>query len=231
MGKARGSREARRFFRKAIVILLFSGSFLPAGASGAEDVERRDFAIFVDGKRAGHYHMAITQREDGLSVMSGQADVQVSYLVYHYIYRYRGVEWWKGGRLERLQSSCNDNGKSLSVNAFADNGNLTVNANGSNRTCPPEAWTTSYWRLPAQKLREQPLTLLDCDSGRVLSAMLHHVGPAELNVGGERRMCQRYRLSGDLAAELWYDESERLVREDTVEEGHRTVVELARIRR
>ncbi len=44
-------------------------------------------------------------------------------------------------------------------------------------------------------------------------------------------MCQRYRLSGDMAAELWYDESERLVREDTVEEGHRTVIELARIRR
>ncbi len=187
MGKARGSRKfVVSFGKQSSSSFSAAASFRPAPA-GAEDVERRDFAIFVDGKRAGHYHMAITQREDGLSVMSGQADVQVSYLVYRYIYRYRGVESWKDGRLQRLQSSCNDNGKSLSVNAFADNGNLTVNANGSNRTCPPDAWTTTYWRLPAKKHRDQPLTLLDCDSGRVLN------GDAALR-RADRAKCRRGTL-------------------------------------
>lgn len=31
--------------------------------------------------------------------------------------------------------------------------------------------------------------------------------------------------------DLWYDDAQRLVREEWVEQGHRTVVELTRVRR
>jgi Family of unknown function (DUF6134) len=229
-----GVREKARIqaiARTTILFLLLRGSSLLAGTSLADEVEHRDFAIVVDGKRAGSYHMEITRRDDGVSVMSGQADVRVSYLVYRYIYRYRGIEFWKDGRLQRLDSSCNDNGKSFTVNAAAGNEAVTVRVNGREHNCPAEAWTTTYWRLPDAKLRNQQITLLDSDSGRVLSATLQYVGPTELNVAGMRQTCSRYRVSGDIGADLWYDDQERLVREDTIEDGHRTVVELVRIRR
>ena len=223
--------NARIWAILAITIVLRGDGWSLAGTSGAEEVEHRDFAIIVDGKRAGSYHMEITRRDDGISVMSGQADVRISYLVYRYSYRYRGVESWKDGRLLRLDSGCNDNGKSFSVNAVAGNDALTVRVNGREHLCPAEAWTTTYWHLPDAKLRNQQITLLDSDSGRVLNATLQYVGSAELNVAGTRQTCTRYRVSGDIGADLWYDDQERLVREDTVEDGHRTVVELARIRR
>jgi hypothetical protein len=216
---------------KASLFLVFSTGLLLAGAGRAQEVEHRAYAILVDGKRAGDYHMAITRRDDGVSVMSGHADVRVSYLVYRYTYRYRGVESWKDGRLLHLESSCNDNGKAFSVNAAAEGDALNVQVNGRQHACPLEAWTTTYWRLPDKKHRNQQVTLLDCDSGRVLNATLQYVGPSELQIAGARWTCARYRLNGDINADLWYDDQERLVREDTIEDGHRTVIELAHIRR
>jgi hypothetical protein len=231
MTGARGSARIQAKARMTILVFLLGGSAALAGTSGAEEVEHRDFAIVVDGKRAGSYHMEITRRDDGISVMSGQADVRISYLVYRYSYRYRGIESWKEGRLQRLDSSCNDNGKAFTVHAVAGNDRVNVHVNGREHPCPAEAWTTTYWRLPDAKLRNQQITLLDSDSGRLLNATLQYVGPTELNVAGSRQNCSRYRVSGDIGAELWYDDQDRLVREDTVEDGHRTVVELVRIRR
>jgi hypothetical protein len=50
-------------------------------------------------------------------------------------------------------------------------------------------------------------------------------------VAGQVQNVNHYRLSGKVAVDVWYDGSERLVRQEWVEEGHRTVLELARVRR
>ena len=46
-----------------------------APAAAAES-EVREFTIHVDGKHAGYYQMTITSQGDGVSVMSGKADVR-----------------------------------------------------------------------------------------------------------------------------------------------------------
>jgi hypothetical protein len=44
-------------------------------------------------------------------------------------------------------------------------------------------------------------------------------------------MLNHYRLTGKMNIDLWYDGSERLVRQEWLEQGHKTVVELIRVRR
>ena len=213
-----------------VATLAIATWFVQAKECAAGETEHRDFSIHVDGKRAGAYHMTITRADDGSIVMSGHADVQVSYLVYRYVYNYRGTEVWKDNRLQRLDSNCNDNGKKFTVNALADSTGLHVKTNSGDASGPANVWTTTYWKLPEAQLRNQGLSLLDCDTGRVLSGKLQHLGAVPLNAGGTARNCARYRLTGEIRAELWYDDEDRLVREDTVEDGHRTVIELVRVR-
>jgi hypothetical protein len=209
-------------------------AWLMLGASplAAADIEYRDFRVYVDGKPAGTYSMTISRQDDGSFIMSAQADVAVTYLrIYHYTYTFRGTETWKDGLLQRLDSSSNDDGKRFTVNATADGNRLRIIANNRETAVRPEAWTTTYWRLPDQRYRNQPLTLVDADTGRAFNVALQYLGLNNVNVAGQVRSCSHYHVSGGFKADVWFDDQERLVRVDTVDDGHAEILELIRIRR
>jgi hypothetical protein len=210
------------------VLLVISGSTRAIAA----DSERRDFNILVDGKRAGAYHLTIAHADDGTHTVTAQAHVRVSYLVYTYTYSYQGTEVWKDGRLTRLTSSTDDDGKRFQVGAVADGTRLRVKVNGQEHTTRPDVWTTTYWRLPDAKFRNHAVPLLDADTGRDINATLQCVGDEAIRVGAQALPCVHYRVTGDgLEVDAWYDAQEHLVRQESVEDGHRTVLDLAGIRR
>jgi len=169
------------------------------------------------------------RQDNGQLTVSGQADVKVNYLVYSYTYSFRGIEVWKGGRLMRLTSTANDNGKPLAVTAVADNQSLRINANGKERTCRPDVWTTTYWQLADAKLRNRAILLLDADTAKEINGTLQYVGTSPINVAGRAESCSHYRVTGGADAKLWYDARERLVRQESTEDGHKTLLELAQI--
>lgn len=215
-----------------VVPVVAAALLLLPGRAAAADTEIRDYAIRIDGKPAGEYHMNISRQDDGTATMSGQADIKLTvYLVKTYTYSYRGTETWKDGRLLRLDSSCADDGKKFSVAALADGANLKVRANGVERTTRGESWVTTYWCLPAQAQRNRALNLVDADTGRDINAQLNYVGAAQVNVAGQALNVAHWRVTGGAQVELHYDSQERLVRQEFVEDGHRTVIELVRIRK
>ena len=198
-----------------------------AAPASAADQERREFTILIDGKSSGTYHMTIRRQDDGSVVMSAEADVRVSYVVYTYKYSYHGSEVWKDGRLRRLESTSHDGGRRSAVTAMAEGPKLRVRANGRERLIRPDVWTTTYWHLPDESRRNRPLALLDADTARDIQGTLRRVGTERLKVAGQTRDCPHYRLTGDVRVDLWYDDEDRLVRQESVEDGHRTVLELA----
>jgi hypothetical protein len=133
--------------------------------------------------------------------------------------------------LVRLDSTTNDNGKRLAVQAAAGPDGLRVTANGETQVTTADAWPTTYWSLPDAKLRNQAVTLLDADTGRIIPAKLDYVGPAQLTIEGQERNCAHYRVTGGVQVELWYDGQERLLHQEWVEDGHRAALDLVRIRR
>jgi hypothetical protein len=190
--------------------------------------ETRSFTVHVDGKPAGDYRMTVHQEGD-TTTMTGVADVKIKYFLVSYVYNYRGTEVWKGDRLVRLESVTVDDKKHFNVTAWADGNALKVRANGQERVNRFDAWTTTYWRLPPARFRNQQVPLLDADTGKELTGMLRFVGMEAVRVAGRPMQCAHWRVSGGVLVDVWYDGNERLVRQESVEDGHRTVLELTQV--
>lgn len=213
----------------ARILLLAAACLVTVGnaPASAADQERREFTILIDGKPSGTYHMTIRRQDDGSVVMSAQAEVRLSYVVYTYKYSYQGSEVWKDGRLRRLESTSRDGGRRSAVTAVAEGPKLRVMADGRERLIRSDVWTTTYWHLPDESRRNRPLFLLDADTARDIEGTLRRVGTERLALAGQARDCPHYRLTGGVRVDLWYDDQDRLVRQESVEDGHKTVLELA----
>jgi Family of unknown function (DUF6134) len=196
-------------------------------------LEHREFTVLVDGRRAGEYHMTIRHSEDGTEVMTGQANVRVSYLAGLKVYRYsyRGTETWKAGKLQRFESSANDDGKDLTVWAVAESDGLRAQANGKDRFFRSDVWLTTFWHSPDPKFRNRAVPLMDADTGEELAAKLTYVGITPINIGGQVQNCAAYRVTGDTPWELWYDGQERLVRLKSISNGYKYELVLTSNRR
>jgi hypothetical protein len=217
--------------RRGLVGVLMM-AFLLADSVRAEDVQERLFTIQVDGKAAGEARMTLSRRDDGSQVVTSQANVQVRFLL-KYTYNYEGTEIWKDGRLVSLQSHCNDNGRRFVVSAAAEEAGLRVIVNGQEHLGRAEVWTTSYWQLPDARPVSRPVITFDVDRGEEQARHLHYLGAEEIVVAGQKQRCDHVRLAGGSApvVDLWFDAAHRLVREEFMDLGHRTVVQLAKVRR
>jgi hypothetical protein len=218
-------------FPRALVIAI---SLLPAWcilSIHAGEPEMREMAIFVDGKRSGESHVTVEQREDGSTQISTTADVAVDALLFRYKFSYRGMEVWKDGKLLKMQSNTNDNGKKISVSAVADSASIQLRVGNKERQVRADVWTTSYMRYPDLSRCDKTVALLDADSGKEITAKMQLIGKEELVVAGNKMTCEHFRLSGGVTTDLWYDGQKKLVRQESVESGHKLLIELSASKR
>jgi hypothetical protein len=213
-----------------LAMALLAPSWTRANADG---VEFRDFNILVDGKKVGQYQMAVGEHPSGMVLMAGKAHVKVTKLGFTaFTYNYSGTETYKDGRLMSFKSNANDNGRAYEVVAEAKGNDLNVKANNKERTTRGDVWPTSYWKLPPVRYRNAGVPLLDADTGGDINGKLQYIGAEQKNVAGKLQNCTHYRLTGGPSPiDLWYDAGERLVHQDYLEDGHRTILELTSIRR
>lgn len=216
---------ARKLLLTGLILLM------PAFARAA-DTEVREFSITIDGKPAGTYSMTITRLDAHTIRMNALAQTKVSYLggIYKYTYSFMGSEQWQDGKLVHLDSNSNDNGTKYTVMGRADRQGLRMKVNGKDFIARPDVWTTTYWQLPPANQRNHPLPLLDADTGKAMNGSLQYAGNSFVRVLGQNQNCAHYRVSGAVKVDLWYDGHDRLVRQDWVEDGHRAILELVRIR-
>src|SRR5262245_61027785 len=234
--------------------LAISG-LLPTIARAAEprvlEREMREFKVSVDGKGRGKCTIEIARRDDGTDRMHIDASLNFNYVVYEYRYSSVGTEIWKNGRLLRLENSANYNGTKYVVKASSRSDNLLVTVGDKTSNFEPDVWVTSYWQLPdllvqpgaaagkgvvpaggrraARKEDTTTVVLLDSDKGQKLKGDVKRVGEETMTVAGKKTPCTHFRISGDVQVNLWYDGQQRLVRQETVESGHKTVMELTRL--
>src|SRR5262249_13675627 len=161
-------------------------------------------------KPAGIYTLKLQDTADGVDVQS-QCDVDYRFLLFHYRYRYRGHEVWKGSKLASFESDCLDDGKSIRIKGQPGTNSFSLSVNGKTSALPLDVLTSSYWRLPPN--RQPGGQFLEVDSGRLFKAQLEPAGSEGLTVGDQNLQCKRYRLKGEDSGDLWYDEENRLVRQ------------------
>ena len=224
-----------RLLMRAWILVAACAVLAPGRAASAPEVETRDFSVFVDGKPSGDVHMTINKQEDGSVIMTCDTDIKVVVGVgpfsKQYTYSYRGREVWKDARLQRFDSNCNDDGKRSAVGAVAEGDKLRIRVNNEEKLVPGDVWLSSYWAMPDNEKINQTVAIIDADTGSSLSSKIQFLGVEPRTVAGQAQKVNHFRLTGKTQLDLWYDVTGRLIAQDWVEEGHRTKVELNRLRR
>ncbi len=199
-------------------------------ANKSESVEVRDFEVRVDNKPAGTHRLTIKSEGDTHEV-AFQTDVKFDFIVYAYVFKFRGKEVWRDGILEQCDIRCEDGGKKRSMELKTDGTIQQISFNGKSVPAKSQCvMSTAYWRLPAEQLRAKPFSIVDVDSGVTRSASLNVVGPTTITTSGRSLTCHHFKIDGPSPAELWFDDRDRLVRQKSVEQGHHMELRLKDIR-
>lgn len=229
-----GAGRFARFVSGAFVLAICWATSTGQSAEPAEPKvvsrQTREFRVLVDRRERGSQTMVISRRSDGSEMMRAEAEVSLNLVVYRYRYASTGTEVWKGGRLIELASEADYNGDKYVVQASASNQALHYEVNGEAQKAPPDIWAASYWREPPANRVNQKVKLLDADKGRQLTAILERVGQETLTIDETPIKATRYRLRGDVEVDVWYDASGIIVRQESMESGHRTVLEVVKVK-
>lgn len=192
--------------------------------------EIREFDIFVKDKPVGKSTMRITDCEDGTCRVATEVQVKLDYFVYAYRYEFHGQETWRGNRLLSAENRATDGGNDFMARASFEGDRFRVESNGRQAAAPRIDMTTNYWCLP-DATRSQLLGVMNADRGTIHTVKLERLPAEPLAIGRQQVTCSRYRLSGDLEADLWFDGQNRIVRQKTIEDGYPTEVRLTRVHR
>jgi hypothetical protein len=124
----------------------------------------------------------------------------------HYVHH--GRETWSGDRLVGVQSRTDRNGRQLTMAATMNSQGLSVQGSGTSPyIAPRDAYASTYWRKASLF---GPLIGIQDGTLNRPSIVEPGVEPVRLASGAQTR-AQRYKLSGDMNVEVWYDESDAWV--------------------
>ncbi|MBM4071829.1 MAG: hypothetical protein FJ271_23320 [Planctomycetes bacterium] len=220
-------------YRQRRGLLLIAVAFLGnATTASATSIEQREYQILVEGKEVGQSNMTITRQDDGTTVMKGDASVRISKGIINFSFSNESTEWWKDGRLIGLKAVTTENKRKTELTVSADNNRLRLWVNNKEKPVQQDPWVNSYWKLPDAKYHNKRVPVLEVDAGREHNALLKFVGTENMAIAGQQEKCYHFKLTGGPnAVDLWFDQYYLLVRQEFVEQGHRTVVQIKSVKR
>lgn len=162
------------------------------------------FTVLRDGDEIGTHVLNFGHDGDALTV-DVATDIKVTLpLVDIAVYRFthRAHEVWRDGRLSQLTSETDDDGEQHALSVVAEQGGaLSVRSDLGAHASAADIVPASLWNhaVPAQE------TLLNTLTGVEMAVTVEDLGRETITVGGAERQAEHYKLTGDLARELWYD--------------------------
>lgn len=172
------------------LLALFAALVLSWSAAAAP--RTLEFDVLRDGAPIGTHRVTV-ERDGDDTRATIEIDMAVR-LAFVTVYRYthRSTELWRDGRLVSLDARTDDNGTRTQVSARATDAGLAIDGSGGRYVAPAETVPTSYWNR--EKVMRSPL--LDTQSGKLIDVSAMALA-ADANG-------TRYRLAGDLEADLVY---------------------------
>jgi len=201
--------DRRQFIAGSGVLFLARPAF--ADALPVPPGNEIGFKVLRNGTPIGEHHLNFTTSGDTLAVAVNVA-LQVKFAgITVFRYALQATETWQGGVFQSLQSTINDNGTSLEVQAqkTAD-GYLVQGINHTNPaksypqyTAPPNTIPLTYWNK--QMLNG---TILNIQTAHSYPAVVSSPGWNSLPTAeGGTIVAQRFDLSGKLHLSVWYDKN------------------------
>lgn len=182
---------------------------VPAARAGAVVTEPLDFAVYRDGAEIGHHRIAFTRDGDVLEVaIDIRLEVGLGFITL-YRYHHRNSETWREGGLVGFVSRTDDNGDWDQASARVTGGTMTVAGPEAAAAPVPFAAPTTYWH---RDLTVAARTLVDTQTGRLLAVNVTPVGDETVETADGPVPARRYRMTGDLELDVWYDATGRWVK-------------------
>jgi Family of unknown function (DUF6134) len=173
-------------------LLLLISTMLLSAAGATAQPRVLEFDVLREGSPIGTHRVSIDTRgpETRVDIEIDMA-VRFAFLTV-YRYTHRSSEVWRAGRLTALDARTDDNGTRTDVRARERGEALHVAGSGGDYEAPADTVPTSYWnRDKVARTR-----LLDTQSGKLVDVAATRVDADSTGA--------RYRLTGDLEADLAY---------------------------
>ena len=149
--------------------------------------------VFLDERAIGMQRFDLQPTPTGLHISSA-ADFEVRILGFKaFGYNHRNREEWRGGCLDKIQSSTDSNGRLYQVEGGAVNGTFTVRATGVTTQIADCVGSFAYWDKSQLLSREK---LLNPQTGEYMSVTVDRQGESVLRIAGRDLPVERYVISG-----------------------------------
>lgn len=172
---------------------------LPVPSSG-----QLEFEIWRKGRQIGTHTLNFVRAGNRLSVTIAVRIAVFFGPIRLFHYRMDGIEQWPDGQISHINAATNDDGSNEQMRADMTGTGLAVQGSGiSPYIAPPNALPATHWNIA-----ELNGPWINPQNGKLFSP---HVTPLGEDIvataGGGTAAGQHYRVSGDVALDLWYDTS------------------------
>jgi len=173
-------------------------------ASNALPTGSLTFQVSRNGAPIGAHRLAFSRSGADLTVQIDAA-FQVGFgFITFYRYRHTGVERWRDGRFEALETTTDDNGRMFRVRAHRAPSGVLIQATGvADQTAPANALPLTHWAMAAMMA-----PLFNPQTGKMLRETAQPRGPGRVALAnGTSIKATGFSLQGEAPIEDWYDDS------------------------
>lgn len=154
-----------------------------------------EYIIRRKGKKVGIHSVAFTTNNLGLSV-TVESKITVTILkIPVFKFRYTANEQWQNGKL-------------LSVDARTNNGGDITEAQFTPNDNQSATFSSNHWNVNVLEANEVFNTL----TGNISNVSIDLIGNETLQDNNDSISANRYRYTGDIQADVWYDDNHRWVK-------------------
>lgn len=167
------------------------------------------FRMLRNGAVIGQHALTFTRNADAL-VVAVEIDILVKLgPIPVYRYKHRATEKWQQNQLMALTSDTNHDGSQQFVRAIREAAGLVVTGSKAPRyTAPEGVLATTYWNKAMLGSPPGEHRVINSEDGRLFDIGVTDLAqePVKLANGGTQ-LARHFRTVGQLALDLWYDDT------------------------
>lgn len=196
--------------RRAFLIIA-ALPFLLGAANGAVPVPkslRLDYVIKRDGDPIGT-HVVTFKRDNDDLLVDTRIKVAVR-MLFITVYRYEksARETWRDGRIIAYRADTDDNGDPIKGRVVLTSEGLAAEGPKGKTIAPPGTMISGYWNMATVR----QTALIDSEDVTLVPIKIEGGAAARITIGDQTFETRHYRITGELARELWYDTDGLLVK-------------------
>jgi hypothetical protein len=176
------------------------------------DTKRLDYVIKRDGDPIGT-HVITFKRHKGDLLVDTRIKVAVR-ILFVTVYRYEKTarETWRDGRITAYRADTDDNGDPIKGRVVLTPEGLAAEGPKGKVIASPGTMISGYWNMATVK----QTTLIDSEDVSLVPIRVEGGAAARVTLGAQTFETRHFRITGELARELWYDRQGLLVKMRTI---------------